>query len=71
LEEGTTENYKPGSHARFMVAHMSQSRKTLLESISKLTGQLNSIEKKIDKFSGDIGVVKTKVNLVMTLSSLV
>jgi hypothetical protein len=54
-----------------MVAHMSQSRKTPLESISKLTGQLNSIEKKIDKFSGDIGVVKTKVNLVMTLSSLV
>jgi hypothetical protein len=57
LEEGTTGTYKPGLQARFLVEHMAQSEKTLLRSITKQTEQLPSMEKKVDKFSDDLGIV--------------
>jgi hypothetical protein len=50
---------------------MSQSEKTLLDSISKLTEQLFSMEQKVDKFVRDLGAVKAKVDLVMTSITLV
>jgi hypothetical protein len=50
---------------------MSQSEKTLLDSISKLTEQLSSMEQKVDKFTGELGVVESKVDLAMTSITLV
>jgi hypothetical protein len=50
---------------------MEQSEKSLMESITKLAKQLQSMEQKMDKFSGDLGVVQTKVDFAMTSISLV
>jgi hypothetical protein len=50
---------------------MVQSKKSLMESITKLAEQLQSMEQKMDKFSGDLGAVQTKVDLTMTSISLV
>jgi hypothetical protein len=47
---------------------MEQSEKTLLGSITKLMEQLQSKEQKLDKFSGELGAVRTKVDLAMTSS---
>jgi hypothetical protein len=66
-----TGSYKPGPQARFLVAHMEQSEKTFLDCITKLTTQLRSVEQKVDKFAGDLGMMQTKVDLAMTSINLV
>jgi hypothetical protein len=63
--------YKPGPQARFLVKHMVQSEKTLLDSITKLTEQLTSMEQKADKFSGDLNTIQTKVDLAIQSIGLV
>jgi hypothetical protein len=50
---------------------MEQSEKMMLDSISKLTEKLQSMEQKVDKFSGELGAVQTKVGLTMMSISLV
>jgi hypothetical protein len=50
---------------------MEQSEKTFLDCITKLTTQLRSVEQKVDKFAGDLGMMQTKVDLAMTSINLV
>jgi hypothetical protein len=71
LEEGEKGTYKPGPLVRFLATRMEQSEKTLLDSISKLMEKLQSMQNKVDKFSGELGAVWTKVDLVMMSISLV
>jgi hypothetical protein len=37
--------------------HMEQSEKKLVDSISRLTEQLQSMAQKVDKFTGELGAV--------------
>jgi hypothetical protein len=69
--ENTTRSYKPGLQARFLADQMEQTEKQLLDSIAKLSEQLLSMEIKMDKFTGDLGVVQSKVDLTMALINLV
>jgi flagellin-like hook-associated protein FlgL len=71
LEEGATGSYKPGPQAWFLVSRMEQLEKSLLNSIAKLIEQLHSMDQKVDKFSGELGAVQTKVDLAMSSISLV
>jgi hypothetical protein len=71
LEEGEKGTYKPGPLVRFLATRMEQSEKTLLDSISKLMEKLQSMQNKVDKFSGELGAVWTKVDLAMMSISLV
>jgi hypothetical protein len=50
---------------------MEQSEKMLIDCINKLTTQLASMEQKVDRFTGDLGMVQTKVDLEMTSINLV
>jgi hypothetical protein len=48
---------------------MEQSEKSLLESITKLSEQRHSLEQKVDKFLGELGVVQSKADLAMSCPS--
>jgi CII-binding regulator of phage lambda lysogenization HflD len=63
--------YKTGLQARFLVDRMAESEKSIHKALTKLMSQLESIEKKVNNNSVDLGTVREKVNLVMTSISLV
>jgi hypothetical protein len=60
-----------GLQARFLVDRMAESEKSIHKALTKLMSQLESIEKKVNNNSVDLGTVREKVNLVMTSISLV
>jgi hypothetical protein len=69
--EATTESYKPGLQARFLVKRTAGAKKTVLEALSALTEKLVVLEKKVDSYGGEVGKVQAKVDLAMQSISLV
>jgi hypothetical protein len=55
--EASTESYKLGPQACFLVERMAESEKTVLDVLSVLTEKLTMLEKKVDSYSGDVGKV--------------
>jgi hypothetical protein len=63
--------YKPGPQARYLVAKMAESEKSVVDALSTLTKQMLSLEKKVDSHGTDLGKVQAKVDLAMQSISLV
>jgi hypothetical protein len=63
--------YKPGPQARYLVAKMAESEKSVVDALSTLTEQMLSLEKKVDSHGTDLGKVQAKVDLAMQSISLV
>jgi hypothetical protein len=62
--------YKPGPQARYLVAKMAESEKSVVDALSTLTEQMLSLEKKVDSHGTDLRKV-AKVDLAMQSISLV
>jgi hypothetical protein len=58
--------YKPDPQARYLIDKMAESKKNIHDTLSQLTSQLASIEKKVDNMVVDPGKVQEKVNSAMT-----
>jgi prefoldin subunit 5 len=62
-----TSSYKPRPHARFLVDRMSESEKTLLEAVAKLSEKMDVYDKRITSLGSDLSKVQSQVDLSMRL----
>jgi hypothetical protein len=67
LEEriNTTNQYKLGPHARYLVDKMVESEKTMLEVVNKLPKKMDSYDKRLTTMGSDITKVQSQVDLSM------
>jgi hypothetical protein len=63
----TATPYKSGPQARYLVAKMSESEKSLIEAINKLSLKIDSYDKCLTSLGSDMSKVQSQVDLSMRL----
>jgi hypothetical protein len=53
----TVESYKPGPRARYLDAKMSDSEKTLLDAVNKLSEKFDSYDKRLTIMGSDLSKI--------------